>query len=177
MSENDAGNAAPEFSHLVDPRKLTEAPVVLEPDEGERAALAARFDLVSIDSMRAVVDLAPDGNAVAARGTLEAQIVQSCAISGEDLPVTIDEEVSLRFVPQASQPTPEEEIELTADQLDEIDYAGDRFDLGEAIAQTLGLAIDPFAQGPGAEGAREAGLVTNAEASGPFAALAALKKD
>ena len=169
--------AAPEFSRMVDPRKLTEGAIVLEPDEGERSALARRFDLVSVDSMRAEVVLDPDGNAVAARGTLEAQIVQSCAVSGEDLPARIAEDISLRFVPENSLPTPDEEIELTADQLDEIEYRGDRFDLGEAVAQTLGLAIDPFAEGPGAEEARKAGLVSSSGASGPFAALAALKKE
>ena len=48
-------------------------------------------------------------------------------------------------------------------------------DLGEAIAQSLALAVDPFATGPGAEQARkEAGLMDEG-AAGPFAALAALK--
>ena len=50
------------------------------------------------------------------------------------------------------------------------------FDLGEAVAQDLALAIDPYAVGPGAERARkEAGLLDEA-AAGPFAALEALKK-
>jgi hypothetical protein len=44
------------------------------------------------------------------------------------------------------------------------------------MAQSLALAIDPYATGPEAERVRkEAGLLGEA-ASGPFAALAALKK-
>lgn len=52
-------------------------------------------------------------------------------------------------------------------------------DLGEAVAQSLGLAIDPYAIGPDADTARkEVGIVQEGEQEGPLAAaLAALKKD
>jgi hypothetical protein len=71
------------------------------------------------------------------------------------------------------------ELELEADDCDEIEYSGDMFDLGEAVAQTLGLAIDPYAEGPGADAARKAaGIVAEGEQEGPLAALlAGLKKD
>ena len=109
-----------------------------------------------------------------ATGRLRADIVQSCAVSGEDLPVGIDEPLALRFVPETDHP-PEQDSELDPGPWDEIEYAGESFDLGEAVAQTLALAIDPFAIGPEAERARrEAGLLDEA-ATGPFAALAALK--
>ena len=62
--------------------------------------------------------------------------------------------------------------------MDEIFYEGDSFDLGEAVAQSLALAIDPFACGPDADRVRqEKGLSADDQPSGPFAALAALKKD
>ncbi|QYU69205.1 hypothetical protein J4558_03410 [Leptolyngbya sp. 15MV] len=53
------------------------------------------------------------------------------------------------------------------------------FDLGEAVAQSLGLAIDPYAVGPEAEAARrEAGIASDDVPSGPLAeALRALRKD
>ena len=98
------------------------------------------------------------------------------AVSAEDLPVSIDEPLALRFVPEASlEIKPDEEVELTEDILDEIPYTDERFDLGEELAQSLALAIDPFAIGPEAERVRAAGLLTD-ELSGPFAALAALKQ-
>jgi uncharacterized metal-binding protein YceD (DUF177 family) len=167
-----------EFSRFYDARQLPAAPVRLEASQAECAALAARFALVAIHSFAAEVTLSPDGAAVRADGRLRADVVQSCAVSGEDLPVRIDEPVALRFVPADQIAQGEEEIEIEIDSAasDEIELDGSRFDLGEALAQGLALAIDPFATGPGAdEVRRRAGLLGEA-ASGPFAALAALKK-
>ena len=167
--------SAPEFSRAVDRRHLKAAPLRLVAGEAERKALARRFGLVAIARLKAEVSLEADGEAVDAKGTLSADIVQSCAITGDDLPVTIEEPLTLRFVPEA--PATEEELELAEDELDEIPYSGTAFDLGEAVAQSLALAIDPFATGPRADRVRkEKGLLDEA-ARGPFAALAALKKD
>ena len=88
----------------------------------------------------------------------------------------MDEPLALRFLSENAviAPTSEEE-ELSADACDEIPFEGDRLDLGEAVAQSLALAIDPFAAGPDAERIRhEAGLLDEG-LTGPFAALAALK--
>lgn len=165
---------APEFSRLVDERHVDPKPITIEATGEERKALARRFGLVAIHQLQATVRLERSGEAVAANGRLSASIVQSCAVSGEDLPVRIDEPLAFRFVP-AAQPQ-DEEIELEAEELDEIGFEGHEFDLGEAVAQSLALAIDPYATGPEADRVRkEAGLLDEA-ASGPFAALAALKK-
>ncbi|MCX7864669.1 MAG: DUF177 domain-containing protein, partial [Novosphingobium sp.] len=61
------------------------------------------------------------------------------------------------------------EIVIDADACDEIDYAGLPIDIGEAVAQSLALAIDPYATGPAAEQARTA-LVSERD-SNPFAGL------
>ncbi|MFN4136212.1 MAG: YceD family protein [Novosphingobium sp.] len=167
----------PEFSRLVDLRQITGQPLVLEPDEAERRRLAARFGISAIRSMRAEVLLIADGAKVDARGRLVASILQPCAISGEDFPVSIDEPVHLRFVPPAGDHAPDEEVEITAEDCDEIEYEGTAFDLGEAVAQSLALAIDPFAEGPDADRARAEHNLSGDSASGPFAALAALRKD
>lgn len=170
----------PEFSHMVDLRQITDAPVVLEPDADARRRLAARFGISAIHAMQATVRLSVDGSIVRADGRLTAAIDQPCAISGEDFAVTIDEPLTLRFVPETTLAAePDEEIELTADDCDEIPYEGLSFDLGEAVAQSLALAIDPFAEGPMADKARAEHNLSGDPASGPFAALAALqnKKD
>ena len=178
--ERTEGNPAkadpPEFSRMVDIRTIDARPRHVEADENERAALARRFALVRIDSLSADVELVQDGPNVEARGTLAADIVQSCAVSGDDLPVAIREAISFRFVPDSGVPgQPDEEIELEEDELDEIPFSGRGFDLGEAVAQSLALAIDPYATGPNADRARkEAGLLDEGSA-GPFGALAALK--
>lgn len=166
-----------EFSRSYDLRHLPTGALTLEATPEECAALARRFDLVRVDHLRAQVTLVPEGANVRANGRLNAAIVQSCAVSGEDLPVRIDEPVALRFVPAGTGAQEGEEIELEAAQLDDIEMeAQGSFDLGEALAQSLALAIDPFAVGPEAEAARRQAGLLNPDESGPFAALAALKK-
>ena len=135
-----------------------------------------------MEALRAEVALEAKPRAIRATGRLVAAIMQPCAVSGEDFPVTIDEPIDLRFIEENPRPLAEDaqvELELEADDCDEIEYAGDMFDLGEAVAQTLGLAIDPYAEGPGADAARRAaGIVPEGEQEGPLAALlAGLKKD
>ena len=164
----------PEFSRPIDERQLTPKPISIEATADERKALARRFGLVAIKQLQARVAIERHGEALMARGRLSAAIVQSCAVSGEDLPVRIDEPLALRFVP-AGQPAGEE-IELDAEDLDEIPFEGHVFDLGEEIAQSLALAIDPYATGPEAERVRKETGIGDEASSGPFAALAALKK-
>ena len=170
--------SATEFARMVDPRSVDARPVELTADATQRAALAERFGLVSLDLLEAEVTLLAEGAEVTASGTMHARFVQSCAVSGEDLPQEVREELHLRFVPQREDPAdPDEVIELEEHELDEIEYEGTQFDLGEAVAQTLGLAIDPYATGPEADRVRREKGLSDEAASGPFAALAALKKD
>lgn len=168
--------SAPEFSRLIKPRALPPEPLRLVANEEEATALAHRFGVTAVEGFTAEVALTPSGRAVLAEGRIAARITQPCAVSGEALSYAVDEPVVLRFVPARRAPaTPDEEIELAADELDEIEYDGEIFDLGEELAQSLGLAIDPYRTGPAAEKTRAAGLVTSEEASGPFAALASLR--
>ena len=161
---------------MVDARKLPAAPLTIEANDAERAALAKRFGLVAVESLAAELAFEPVGNDVVARGPLCASIVQSCAITGDDLSAAIDEELVIRFVPDSAPSTPDEEIELEAEDCDQVPFDGSRFDIGEAAAQSLALAIDPYATGPGADEVREeAGLLEEGKA-GPFAELAKLKK-
>jgi uncharacterized metal-binding protein YceD (DUF177 family) len=164
-----------EFPREVDLRHLPSEALELAASPEECRALARRFGLVKIERLGATLTLAHDGDAVTADGHMAAAIVQSCAISGEDLPVAIDEPLHFRFVPE--RPVEEEEIELGAEELDEIPYDGQSIDVGEAVAQSLALAIDPYATGPEAERVRKEAGLSDEAASGPFAALAALKKD
>jgi hypothetical protein len=166
----------PEFSRIVDIRHLPPTMVDIIADAAERRRLSGRFAISAIDSMVATVSMIADGPVINVTGRLRASIIQACAISGEDFPVAIDEAVDLRFVPPQPAHSPDEEIELTADACDEIEYHGLTFDLGEALAQTLALAIDPFAQGPEADRARAEHNLTGAGSGGAFAALEALRK-
>jgi uncharacterized metal-binding protein YceD (DUF177 family) len=164
--------SAPEFSRMVHTRPHPPERRTIEANEAERAALAARFGVVAIRALAAEAVFTPDGGAIEAHGTLTAELVQSCSVSGEDFPVQIEEPLELRFVREARSVDPDEEAELPANEPDEIEFSGEAFDLGEAVAQSLGLAIDPFAEGPNADAARrEAGIVQEGEGEGPLADL------
>lgn len=167
---------APEFSRPIGLHALPYGAITLTAEPGECRRLAARFGLSSIDKLTATVTCMADGDSVEVTGRLHASVIQACAISGEDFPVAIDEPVALRFVPAARLASGEDEVELTEADLDTMPHDGQGFDLGEALAQTLALAIDPFAEGPEADRARaEHGLIAP-QGSAAFAALAALKK-
>jgi uncharacterized metal-binding protein YceD (DUF177 family) len=166
----------PEFSRPFRLDELGGAPraVSIAAEEKERAALAARFGLIGIERLEATAELAREGDIVTAVGRLEADLTQACVASGDPVPARIAEDFALRFVPAGAEPGAEE-IELEESDLDEIDYEGGSVDLGEAAAQTMALALDPFPRAAGAdEKLREAGVVGEEDA-GPFAALRALK--
>lgn len=158
----------PEFSRMLDVRQVSGRAVTLTATPEECAALARRFGILRIDRLEAEVSLDREGEVVTAEGTLAADIVQACAVSAEDLPSQVREGFSFRFVPASQDHQPDEEVELDAEDCDEIEYSGSTVDVGEAVAQSLALAIDPFATGPEAEAARA--LLKDEDAS-PFAVL------
>jgi uncharacterized metal-binding protein YceD (DUF177 family) len=166
----------PEFSRTVDTRSIGNDPFRLEANEAERVALAKRVGIVAVETLTAEIELEPVKGGIEATGTLAAAIVQSCAISGEDLAVTVAEPLTFRFVPAQGPGRPGEEVELEAGDLDEIEFSGTQFDLGEAVAQSLALAIDPFIEGPRADEFRKTSGFFGDDSANPFAALAKLKQ-
>jgi uncharacterized metal-binding protein YceD (DUF177 family) len=163
-----------EFPRLFDVRQCEGKQVHLVAEEAERAALAQRFEIVRVDRLEADLVLTRHDRDVEVSGTIDADIVQSCAVSAEDLPVRVEEEIALRFVPAIPRETPDEEIELDAEDLDEIEYEGTQIDVGEAVAQSLALAIDPFLTGPQADEARRRPEFNNTDGNA-FSALKDLK--
>ena len=165
-----------EFSRRIDTRDLPAKPLRLEADAVERAALAKRIGIEAVERLTAEVTLLPAGGVIAVTGRIEAAVVQLCAISNEPLAMRVSEPLSLRFVQGITSHKPDEELEIDAAACDEIEFEGTQFDLGEQIAQTLSLAIDPYATGPNAERVRKQAGLGDEAGSGPFAALAALRK-
>lgn len=167
----------PEFSRPVRIDTLGEGGRALSivAEEGERAALAERFGLIALDALSADVMLRREGDLVFAEGRVKASVAQACVASGAPVPAEIEEAFSLRFVPEGQEAA--EEIELDAEDFDTIDYAGGSIDLGEAVAETLALSLDPFPRAPDAdEILRAAGVLSEDEVvTGPFAALKGLK--
>ena len=168
--------SAPEFSRLerIDTIGAGERTAVISAEPAECTALAARFGLLSVTRLSATFDIKRDAAGIVARGTVSAAVEQACSVTDDPLPVTIAEEVALRFVTE-QEAAAEEEIELDLDALDTMPYDGAAIDLGEAAAETMALALDPFPRGPNAAAAlRAAGVISEDEAK-PAGALAGLK--
>jgi uncharacterized metal-binding protein YceD (DUF177 family) len=172
-----------EFSRLyrLDTLSADPRPVGIEADAAECEALARRFGLVGIRRLAAEAELARRGDVVAASGTLRAEVTQSCVATAEPVEAAIEEPFRVEFRPVPAGGRAEEEVELGEGELDVIFHEGAAVDLGEAVAQTLLLALDPYPRSPAAEAAlRDAGVKSEEEAraeSSPFAALKALKGD
>ena len=173
----------PEFSrpHRLDQIGAGESEVRVSAEPEERAALALRFALPAIDRLEADFTLRRDAIGVLARGHLSAEVVQSCVVTEEPIPAPIEEDFAIRFLPEGDG-AGDDEIELSEDECDTVFYTGSAIDLGEAAAETLALALDPFPRSPAAAAAlKEAGVISEEEAqrlaeeSGPFGGLAALK--
>ena len=143
-------------------------------DEAERAVVAERLDLLGLERLEAALTLRSEGNKVRAEGRLRASVTQACVASGEPVRAIIDEKIALLFMPEPAG-TPDEELELSAEDLDVIFHDGREIDLGTAIADELSLALDPYPRSAKAEDAlKEAGVLSE-EQAGPVAALAARK--
>ncbi len=170
--------AQPEFSRPVriDTLGLSPRQVSIGANAEERAALARRFGLVGIDRLSAEAELTLNGDTVTAVGSLSARVTQSCVASSLPVEAELDEEFRIFFRPQPQDGRTEEEIELSEGELDMVFYSGAAVDLGEAVAETLSLSLDPYPRSPEADAAlRDSGVKNELEA-GPFAALAALKE-
>jgi hypothetical protein len=110
------------------------ATFVVDANPAERAALAARMGLPEIHHLVCTFELGrAQGAVVPAAGSLVARVTQACVISLDPFETDIAES-----------------DELDLDAVDEIPYEGDMLDLGEATAEQLALALDPFPRRPGA---------------------------
>ncbi|HEX8444822.1 MAG TPA: DUF177 domain-containing protein [Allosphingosinicella sp.] len=166
----------PEFSRPVRIDTLGPGPraISIGANEGERAALARRFDLQGIEHLSAKAELSLSGEVVRASGTLVASVTQSCVATGAPVPAELEEEFRIEFRPEPTDGRAEEEIELSGSELDVIFYDGASVDLGEAVAETLSLALDPYPRCPAADTAlAEVGVVKEGDEppSGPLAGL------
>jgi len=139
----------------------------------ERAALAKRFGLIAIATLTADFTVRREAAGIMARGHVAAAVTQTCAVTEASLPTTIEDDVAIRFLPADSAAG--EEIELGETECDTMFYEGGAIDLGEAAAETMALALDPYPRAPDAEAVLRAAGVLREEEAGPFGALAGLK--
>lgn len=139
----------------------------------ECAALARRFGLAEVAALSGTFAVRRDAQAILATGHVTARVVQSCVATGDPVSATIDETVTLRFVPELASDA--DELEIDAQDCDVIAYDGNNIDLGEAAAETMALALDPFPRCPGSDEILRAAGVVREEDARPVGALESLR--
>jgi uncharacterized metal-binding protein YceD (DUF177 family) len=170
---------SPEFQHperVDDLADGEERAVAFSADDAERAALARRFGVVAIDRLEAEGTLRRFGAMVRAELRLRAAATQTCVVTLAPVPAAIDEPVVLTFAPDQVESAAEVDLDVDDDDPPEpmIDGA---IELGEPLAEALGLALDPYPRAPGAtfEG-WQAHEADEPAPDAPFAVLSRLRK-
>lgn len=167
-----------EFPHRISLAEIGSSPrdVTLAANAEQCLALARRFDLAGLAGLEAEARIVRKAAGIEADGRVRATVTQRCVVTGQPVERQVDEPFRILFTPPASTPLPDE-IEIASDDCDQMEHDGLAIDLGEAVAQTLALALDPFPRAAEADAAlASAGVLKEGEeATGPFAALKALK--
>lgn len=183
---------APEFSRPV-PRERLGGKVIVEEIAAtpqERAALARRFGLLGLDLLAATLRVEPgpgarpDKGLLRLEGHLSAEVTQACVVTLEPVPSRIEADFTLDYSLEPDPALADAETDYLAEVVIDPEAAEPPeslgpggLDLGEAVAQQLAVALDPYPRAP--EAVLPDDVVAegpDAAASGPFAVLEALKK-
>jgi uncharacterized metal-binding protein YceD (DUF177 family) len=147
----------------------------------EREALAKRFGLIAIKRLQAELDIEQThaGKMLAVTGSFSADVVQQCVVTLEPLESTVGNTIDALFAPAKLLDRGAGAPNIDAGEEDDPEpYVNGQIDLGELVAQHLGLALDPYPRKPGLEPLeREFTAPANDPGgrSSPFAVLKSLK--
>lgn len=155
-----------EWSYFYNADEISKAPreINLSVGEAERAHLLKRLGVRSLDKLDAklVLRRQDGGRVVYIKGSLAADVVQSCVVSGDDVPAHIQEDFEAWYA------DPEDAVSLVKARRDKQAVAGHgempildesedperiidgQIDLGELVVQNLVLALDPYPHAPNA---------------------------
>jgi len=172
----------PEFSRPLPADSVGPQPLLrrIEAGPAECEGLAKRFDLLALDRLEASLELSRvKGEVIRLQGRLIADVVQSCVVTLGPVPAHIEADFETSYSASAVEPAVADLDPLAEESPEPIPDG--LIDLGEAVAQQLAIALDPYPRAPGAslealEAARLAGEGAGEGARHPFAALASLKK-
>jgi len=195
---------AVEFSRKFETAELTddETVIEIEANADERARLAERFELMSLDLLSARLTVKPYAGlaggegGVRVEGRLTADVVQACVVTLEPVHAHIDAPFSRTYSPDAPDPLDPDVLEDEPEGEEGGMFIGEGsdppepligggIDLGEAVAEQLALELDPFPRAEGAALPQAAGGPESSEnrgengrdsAANPFAVLKKLKK-
>jgi hypothetical protein len=144
-------------------------------DAQTRAAVARIAGLRDLPRLQANFDVTRHGGGLRVAGRVSATIGQTCVVTLEPLASEIDEEAVVVFTPQTIAKRQAGESGATKETADETEPLIDgTIDLGVLATEFLILGLDPYPRKPDA--VFQPPPDATAE-EGPFAPLAALKKD
>jgi uncharacterized metal-binding protein YceD (DUF177 family) len=169
----------PEFSRpiAIDSLGMIEKTFTIAATPEECQALTGRFGILGVDSLSAVIKmkLKSGGEMVQLRGEFTADVRQTCVITLEPVPQHLEEAFEMLYGPEPDEDG--EEIVIDMDVQDPPEpIVGGCIDIGEAAAEHLALALDPFPRASGAVFESSEEPVPEPPKPSPFAALASLKK-
>jgi uncharacterized metal-binding protein YceD (DUF177 family) len=162
-------NNALEFSRplnvdRIPPEGCTET---ISADPAECAELAKRFGLIAIHSLAAHIEAQPvSGRGVKLKARIHAEVEQTCVVSLDNFTATVETEAQRIYLPEGSLVAKEDAVETDT-------IKGDSIDLGEFVAEEMGLALDPYPRKPGV--AFQSAEETHNAAGSPFSKLSKLK--
>lgn len=184
MSPTTPQVSHPEFSRpfRADLNAPPQQSFTIEATEAERRALAKRFKLISLEALNAqgTLESFDDGQRARLSAHFTAQVTQSCVVTLEPVMAVVDETFTLEYDANAdpaalSDPEIPEDLELFMEEPDPPDpLVGGTVDVGEAVAEHLALALDPYPRAPGV--AFEVPGAESTVEDSPFKALAGLVK-
>jgi uncharacterized metal-binding protein YceD (DUF177 family) len=147
----------------------------------EREEIANLLDLVALDDLRFTFhfDRRGEGRLVL-RGTLNAAVTQTCVVSLDPVPGTLEVPIEIEFWPRHLIEDGAEMLNEAVSQL-ALDWpetiVDGRIDLGPVIYETLATGLDPYPKRPGIsfEWAENGDSPADEKLESPFAALKNLK--
>ncbi len=178
-----------EFRLMLAAKDVPTAGTVLkfDADAGACAALARRFNILELQYLRGTASVRPfRKHGLTLDCHFEAALAQSCVVTLDPVVQTIDERFTRRWLPEhliepaVAADGREIEILVEAEGEDAPEpMTGGAIDIGEAVAEALALAIDPYPRKPGVAYDVPPDVLDPVaeERPNPFAALEKLKKN
>ena len=156
---------------------------LIEANSEQQKELVNRFKILELSDLQAKLSVSYDKHqkGVVVSGNLKADLVQQCVVTLGPVPEKIDEEFELLLVsPEQAAVLDEEELYADPEAPDYDAIEGNIVPLGEVVAQTLSVMMNPYPRVAGAEVKPVAGsnFTANEEVGKkptPFAALAELR--
>ena len=137
-------------------------------DESECAALAARFGFAAVARLSARLKVKRTGPGHwSVTGKLQAEVTQLCGVTGELVLESVDFTIEERYCRASEEGA---DIDVSLDGFEPL--VDGAIDLGEVVAQTLAISVNPW---PRSVDAPHSFAVGESEKEHPFAGLAALK--